>query len=70
MQKYELNWILHTLSESIYNRTQYNESLQLHIQRSRNFQLDTLQLHAIHQKMSLQLLPDACEMTEVATELF
>ena len=61
MQKYELNWIVHTLSEELFDKNE----LQLLPERFKTFQLDTLQLHAIYQRMNLSLLPDNLEMTEV-----
>ena len=69
MQKYELNWIVHALSEDIFTKTDGNSLLQLIPERYKTFQLDTLQLHAIHQRMILQLLPDSYEWTQVSRSI-
>ena len=67
MHKYELNWIVHTMAEDIFNRCEAQTFLpRLIPEQYKTYQLDTLQLHAIYKRMNLELLPDEYEMTEVS----
>ena len=67
MHKYELNWLVHTMSEDIFNKCEVAQPFVARMipEQYKTYQLDTLQLHAIYQRMNLELLPDDYEMTEV-----